>query len=536
MATPFLERTVTVAPTRSWVDGNADFAGIQEAIDFVRTRATVADPWVVQLLPGHYLPTAQINATNLSGVRIIGYGKRASIIEAPAALLTTLDASGTDAGAALIDMSGCVECSVETLTVDALTNDPGTLTGLRVAGVYVQNCVEVTFTSCDLRGVFYGLWENSTAAGLSIDVFNCTCRAAGAATRSGSAIWHVFGSDIEGHLKSGGSLFTGNYVTAFYCNNSSAAINTTFWGCHLHAETEIPVGFSCAAIVSHTAGAGSKIFVVGSTIHAKTNSEITGSACAPVAAIGIPSRDIRMIGCDLLLETGTVTLGTYGGIVVLSTGSPIIDLVGCNFFDVSGASTGQAKRGAIIKTGGGTPVFNIVGGNFDNTGVGIITSGGSFNSSKFPGSTTGSIALSAGVGKVSLLGTAVNKGGAAATSFTNGNTAVTGSGTAFLTDFKVGDYIRAASHDNGAWTQINAIASDTSMTLVEGYRGATLATTQAQVAVTVGGTQPNATYQIVTGSGVTGETFSVTAKHQSGFTITSSNGASTATVDWILSR
>jgi hypothetical protein len=56
------------------------------------------------------------------------------------------------------------------------------------------------------------------------------------------------------------------------------------------------------------------------------------------------------------------------------------------------------------------------------------------------------------------------------------------------------------------------------------------------VTVTLSPIEPNAAYHILLTGDITGETFKWSSKTATTFTITSSNGASTATVDWLLVR
>lgn len=60
-------------------------------------------------------------------------------------------------------------------------------------------------------------------------------------------------------------------------------------------------------------------------------------------------------------------------------------------------------------------------------------------------------------------------------SFTNGNTAVTGVGTSWSSHLKAGDKIKATSHDDAYYGEIQTVVSDTSLTLTAGYGGATAA-------------------------------------------------------------
>ncbi len=55
--------------------------------------------------------------------------------------------------------------------------------------------------------------------------------------------------------------------------------------------------------------------------------------------------------------------------------------------------------------------------------------------------------------------------------FIGGSTVVAGVGTAFLTDLQRGQWIKANVDGVGAWTKIETIENDTTLYLVEGYRG-----------------------------------------------------------------
>lgn len=61
-------------------------------------------------------------------------------------------------------------------------------------------------------------------------------------------------------------------------------------------------------------------------------------------------------------------------------------------------------------------------------------------------------------------------------SFTNGNTAVVGVGTAWSSHLKAGDKIKASAHADSAYTEISSVTNDTNLVLVGGgYIGATSA-------------------------------------------------------------
>lgn len=74
--------------------------------------------------------------------------------------------------------------------------------------------------------------------------------------------------------------------------------------------------------------------------------------------------------------------------------------------------------------------------------------------------------------------------------YVNGSTAITGSGTAFLTELYHGDYIKLDAHAESVWIQIASILSDTEAVLVSGYTGASTS-----------GASSTTVFRPVTGSG-----------------------------------
>jgi hypothetical protein len=68
-------------------------------------------------------------------------------------------------------------------------------------------------------------------------------------------------------------------------------------------------------------------------------------------------------------------------------------------------------------------------------------------------------------------GSSLNTTPAGTMTFTNGSTAVTGVGTTFSTAIEVGDYVRRSADTNTAWALVEAVNSDTSLTLAANYTG-----------------------------------------------------------------
>ncbi len=63
--------------------------------------------------------------------------------------------------------------------------------------------------------------------------------------------------------------------------------------------------------------------------------------------------------------------------------------------------------------------------------------------------------------------------------FTSGSTAITGSGTSFTTQLKMGSYIKASAQANTSYTQISYVISDTQAVLSAPYAGASTASVAA---------------------------------------------------------
>lgn len=82
---------------------------------------------------------------------------------------------------------------------------------------------------------------------------------------------------------------------------------------------------------------------------------------------------------------------------------------------------------------------------------------------------------------------------------------------------------------------IQSISGSTSATTGSNLRGSTTFTSTATKVVAFGTAEPDANYHVIVTGNVL-ETFSVTAKATTGFTINSDNASSTAVVDWVLIR
>lgn len=65
------------------VDPNARtgrFRTIQHAVDYVRSRASAANPYIIRLMPGIYSQDVSIDASSMAGVQWVGAGRSSTVI------------------------------------------------------------------------------------------------------------------------------------------------------------------------------------------------------------------------------------------------------------------------------------------------------------------------------------------------------------------------------------------------------------------------------------------------------------------------
>lgn len=67
-------------------------------------------------------------------------------------------------------------------------------------------------------------------------------------------------------------------------------------------------------------------------------------------------------------------------------------------------------------------------------------------------------------------------------SYTNSSTAVTGAGTAFLTEVVAGQYVKANAHATTCWARVESVTDNTNLVLSEAYNGSTLGGAASEVA------------------------------------------------------
>jgi hypothetical protein len=233
------------------------------------------------------------------------------------------------------------------VTVDALTNDPGTLDihSMVWAAVGVTGANRVVLDSIDARAVSYAIWESDNDATHKIDVRNASILGGYAGIGFAAGTWHIYGSEVKGVGNAPASMIEAGY--GIYRNNAAHGGKLHIWGSHIHGELSAlapgAIGVDAHGLFLRAGTEPLDVDVVGSTLHAKVGVTNVGQGFEASAiriidnAAGIISMSVT--GSDLLYETpadmpfGIQTGLAHGRLDATST----INLVGTNIVDVGGS-------------------------------------------------------------------------------------------------------------------------------------------------------------------------------------------------------
>jgi len=529
--TPFViddNRTIWVSPPLTPQIGTVDSSPmIQAALTAAKARGTATNPVTVRFMPGLYTVNTGLSLTSAVGVNLEGAGFEHTVIRFASSVYTTGVLS------TLLDLSGSTNICLRGIWLDALTGANASTVGTASStAALLDNTDDVRFDSMKCTAITYSVWAQTNTAGNLIEVFNS--RFVGTnGIRTASETWHIFSSDLRGE-RSDTTQFAGNAVPVFALQTNGPI---QIWGSHLHAEdtSTTSTGVCCVSV-----GSGHSVEVVGTTLHAVVSGDFDASSrICLIARINstAAAASLTLAGNNLLIEAGSITqkTGTVGVLQLASTNNSQVHYITGNSLKET-LGTGHKRGNIIHSAGSGSPTIKWTGnissaGGWTRAGANAIAVG-SFTTVE-PGRQAGGATLAAGVARILLITDGGNTSEVAA-SFSNVSTSVTG-GVSFDTIFKPGDFVRLSTDTDSAWTRIRAVSA-TTLSLEENYRGSTAVGT-AKLGTQTINTQPDSSYRVaVTSTNVANETFSVTLKHPSGFLITSSNGASTTTADWVILR
>lgn len=527
---------------------------VQSAIDYVKPLALIAAPWTIRLTAGKHASDVVINADGLTGVRFVGAGKHQTVIYGTATWVTAASAGGQPPD--FFSLASSNDVRFEGLTIDAGVSASGESAlalaqALCALGHDTQNG-PITAVDCAFYGLVNAVASLASGAATAVfEAYNCSFLGHNG-IRAGIETWRMYGCDVAAVRTASTSVQSAG-VTALQAGFGGVIQTWLLDGCTFRAEHS---GTPAGDVAAFTIGSatGTRVTAVG-CMFAVNAPGADPSATATVASFSYASAsagstDVRLIGCEFIVDTGAYTgvNARVGGVVsrVNLPTSNKLSVVDCDYHDRSGS--GGVQRAALVADGGvltiQLPTTRISGGNFAAASFSAGYAQVSMSAAE-AGRITGSATLATGIIRVLLITDAGNVEGAAAMSFDSATATVTGTGTTFLTTMKHGDFVRAASHTDDKWTRVKRVVSNTSLTLEENYRGATLATTQGKRGTVnentywAGTVAAPAAYRVAvtpTSTPSATDKFYITAKHASGFVINSLDAASTAVVDWVLTR
>lgn len=511
-----------------------DSAAIQAVIDAVRPVATLAKPRIIYIPPGLYQAGTTINATNLTGVRFVGGGAESTIIRATKGWITS-NASGGGGFHGLFDVSGCNDVVFDNLQVDGVFGDDGTIgfTANALSGILHDNMLgNLMIRNSIVRGGEYCVSAGANAnAATRVDIMNSRLLGNMNCVRGGAEKWHIFSSDIRGTATDTGFSQTANPSGVQFLGTGEFQV----WGCHIHAEDQRATAGNGHVVAVRPSAAGSSGQFIGCTLHVDILHDGAGTYAGVHLTSNI-STTVIFVGCDVIYETPVMTGGVIGAISTIASTSSAATLrfTSCNFRDNGGS--GGTHRGWLVRPGGtivnAGPTIDVSGCRYlDGADVPTTQITLTGQPATQPSAST---TLVSGTKAVILLTDAGTTSDTTAV-FTNGSASVTG-GTAFTTNFKTGQFIRLTTDTDANWARIKNIASASAITLEETYLG-TGGTGTARKGTPNVNTQNDSNYRVLPVlTTAVNETLNISVKRPGFFVVNSSNAASTATLDWTLTR
>lgn len=538
---PFSNREIVVEPDSP--NGRSNSANLQAVLNEAKALASATNPIVIRLLPGIYMletGTAGLSLTSASYVKLCGAGPELTIIRTASGWMAD-SASGSDA--VLLNLSSSSHIVLEGIYFDNRTNQATDLvTNKNAPAILFDLADDIIVNRCRVAGVVYGGFTNTASGGKMIESFDSRWEGANGGWRSNAETWHVFSGSMESLVTDA----TDSAAVVTPLQGVQIGGPAQIWGAHIHCEDQRTTSEGAVAVEMNSNLAGG-VEILGSTLHVKVtnDTDTNGRRFAPLEMnSSSAAAALRVSGCNLLIEAPNVTAtSAFVGQLILSAShnSQRIEISG-NSLRESLSASGLYRRGHVVNriSANTAPTIRWLSNGMGSTLFGW-TKAAAVNSAVATLETTslghqaGTATLSSGTKAVLLI---TDAGNAAGTVTFAASTSVS-AGTNLDTIFKPGDFVKNAADGDNAWTRIRAVTA-TTLTLEENYRGSTTGAGQtARLGTQNANTQPDGSYRVSvtpTSTPSAAESYVITSKHASGFTITSTSGTSAVSLDWLLLR
>ena len=331
------------------------YSSVQAAVDSI-TDSSATKIYTIFIDSGVLQSDSSIRTNGKSYINFVGRGAGVSVLQASPAWYSNV-AGGTTTPD-FFDFSGSTNVTVTNLTIDASSTDPGTVsTMLAFAAVKVGPGTggKILFRGCGIQAINYGMWEDGTATGGLIEIFDSKVQSASIAVYLGGNRWHIYSSELR-VVDNGGTSGTVGTASTVYAYVGEA----TLWGSHVHAESSRAGQTYPVYAVQTVTSSLATVTVIGSTVHVKMTTTDIGSSSRYMSAAYIGPGIGNFVGTEFLYENtgGALSQGRLSGLKTAALGT--INLSGCTFRD-AGGSGGTSRSDLIVPPTAGSLKFRAVG-------------------------------------------------------------------------------------------------------------------------------------------------------------------------------
>ena len=322
------------------------YSTLQAAVDSI-TDSGPDNVYTIHLEAGVLNSSTSTALNGKSYINIVGRGMGTSILRATSTWFANVN-SGAEQHPSFLDLVGSTNIRIANLSIDARTNATNGIAH-NPAGIGTDNADRIVIDGCSVDGDVYAVWEITNTSDHLIEILGSKIRGIESGVRIGSAVWHIYGSEISAINNGEGS---GTFSAIGLQIHATSGGSTVIWGSHIHGQSSWPSAVSVQAVYASLAG-GAEFVAVGSTLHAKLLAESTTNLAYVSAfqmAFGATNDgNVEIVGSQLIYETPEgLTQGHVGGILVGRTAATAeINLAGGSIADMGGS--GGVNRADVIR-------------------------------------------------------------------------------------------------------------------------------------------------------------------------------------------
>jgi hypothetical protein len=302
--------------------GNNPAATIANAV----ANSTVANPWTVRFMAGIHDLSATLSVASAQGVRIVGDGKHNTIIRRTVSVANSVPGGrGTDP---VIDFTSSIACGLQDVTVQHTAAQAGVGSS---AGIVINEAIGFRAINCRIEATYIGIdAENATYPATNDDdnenrFTDCDIVVLGNSASSASDTLYISKQDIR--LINTNTLMehTISGADTFFVNAARLVI---LGGEHIRRFLGTGGNGRCLVISPSTANL-SRTYALGARFYLDATTATFNSGTPDVMAINVSTStsntgdwELDLVGCRVEYESGTITGGRFiGGLSIDTPGT-----------------------------------------------------------------------------------------------------------------------------------------------------------------------------------------------------------------------